>query len=101
MSLRSVRHGILMAVTFGCALLCASCLGARPTSFYSNFSVRELVERNQTATGFKCDVPAGGGGGGNDINSSAGGIGPGRIQFSAHKSDSLACALKSEESLDE
>jgi hypothetical protein len=90
-----------MAVTFGGALLCASCLGAQPTAFYSKFSVRELVERNQNATGFRCDGPAGGGGGGNDVTTSSGGLGAHRPQFSANKSDSLSCSLKSEENLDE
>jgi hypothetical protein len=100
MSLSSMKSSISIAVTLGLALLCASCRGSRQTNFYSKFSVRELVERNQTAAGFKCDGPAGGGGGGNErIFSSPGGIGPGRTQFNAHKSDSLSCALKSEENL--
>jgi hypothetical protein len=103
MSLTSIRRRISIAVTFGCALLCASCLGARPTSFYSKFSVRELVERNQSAAGFKCDAAGGGGGGAdsNGISTSSGGIGFLRTQFSANKGDGLACMLKSEENLDE
>jgi hypothetical protein len=101
-SLSSMKRRILMAVTFGFMLLCASCLGARPTSFFSNFSVRELVERNQTSAGFRCDAAAGGGGAdSNGFSTSSGGIGPGKIQFSVHRGDGVACALKSEENLDE
>jgi len=96
-----MKRRISMAVTLSFALLCVSCLSGPQTTFYSKFSVRELVERNQSAAGFRCDVPAGGGGGKDEnIVSSSGGI-SGRTQFSAHKGDSLACALKSEENFDE
>jgi len=92
-----MKHRI--SIVIGVAFFCAAC--AHPTSFYSKFSVRELVERNQTAAGFKCDVPGGGGGGGNGISSSSGGLGDGRPPCSAQRSDSFSCALKSEENLDE
>jgi hypothetical protein len=91
-----------LSLPIGLALLCVSCLGAHPTSFYSKFSVRELIERNQTTAGFRCEVPAGGGGGGDENTMSASrGILLRRTQFSAHKGDSLSCGLKSEDNLDE
>ena len=97
-----MKRRILMVVTAGPALLCASCLATQQTNFYSKFSVRELVERNQTAAGFRCDLPAGGGGGVDEnITSSSGGFGGGRTQFSADKGDSFTCALKPDENLDE
>ena len=68
------------------------------TSFFSNFSMRKLVERNQSSAGLTCDQTGGGGGG---VGSRAGGIGSGGSRFSAHKSDSFACRLKSQEAFDE
>jgi hypothetical protein len=68
------------------------------TSFFSNFSVRQLVERSKSSVGLTCD-PTGGGGGG--IGSRAGGIGSGGTLFNSHKNDSCACRLKSNETFDE
>jgi len=67
------------------------------TSFYSKFSIRELVERNKSSTAFACDDSTGGGGGG--IGSYAGGSGG--TSFSSHKSESVGCRLISNESFDE
>jgi hypothetical protein len=90
----------------GFALLSGSCLGRRQaplgSSFYSNFSVRELVERNQSASGFKCVRPAGGGGGGNDFNViSSQRPGSSKAEFTVHKGDSFACELKPGDNFDE
>ncbi len=96
-----------IAVILGFALLNGSCLhGPRPaplgSSFYSNFSVRELVERNQSASGFKCVRPLGGGGGGNDFSViSSQRSGSGRSEFTVHKGDSFACELKPGDNFDE
>jgi hypothetical protein len=93
-----MKHTILIA-SAGCfALLCASCMWSPETSFFSNFSVRQLVERTKSSVGLTCD-PTGGGGGG--IGSRAGGIGSGGTHFNSHKSDSCACRLKSNETFDE
>jgi len=67
------------------------------TSFYSKFSVRELVERNKASTPVTCDDSTGGGGGG--IGSYAGGWRG--TSFSSHKSESIGCRLQSNESFDE
>ena len=70
---------------------------SRGTSFYSRFSVRELVERNKSSTAFTCDNSTGGGGGG--IGSYA--AGSRGSSFSSHKSESIGCRLTSNESFDE
>ena len=86
-----------MAFAFCFALLCSSCAGSGATSFFSNFSVRHLVERSKAAAGLTCDEIGGGGGG---IHARTGGIGFGGMQFTSHKSDSVACRLKSSEEAD-
>jgi hypothetical protein len=71
---------------------------SKETSFFSNFSMRQMVERSKSSAAFACD-PTGGGGGG--IGSRAGGIGFGGTHFNSHKSDSVACRLKSNQPFDE
>jgi hypothetical protein len=68
------------------------------TSFFSNFSVRQLVERNKSSAGLNCD-PVGGGGGGAGFR--AGGLGSGGAHFNSHRSDSYACRLSANETFDE
>ena len=87
---------IAVAVLF--ALPGSSCTLAPETSFFSKFSVRQLVEDSKSSSAFTCD-PAGGGGGGTGIGSRAGGFGG--SHFNSHKSDSVACRLKSNEPFDE
>ena len=96
MWLSSVKK-TLIVLTLALAVLCASCGGGQVTSFYSKFSVRELVERNQKATGFRCDMPAGGGGDGAMVS----GYGGGGVNFSAARGDSLVCVLKPDQTVDE
>lgn len=59
------------------------------TSFFSNFSITQLVERNKSAAKFGCDTKAGGGGA--DFNRISSGGSGGR--FNSHKSDSFTCRL--------
>jgi hypothetical protein len=94
-----MKHRILIALAVCFALLCASCMWSPESSFFSSFSTRQLVERNKSLTGLRCDPTGGGGGGG--IGSRGGGIGSGGTHFSSHKSDSFACRLKSNDSFDE
>jgi hypothetical protein len=68
------------------------------TAFFSNFSVRQLVQRSEASAGLNCD-PTGGGGGG--IGSRAGGFGSGRTHFDSHKSDSCGCRLSPNGAFDE
>jgi hypothetical protein len=84
-------------------LICISCRLTSKTSsetpFFSDFSVRELVESAKSSAGFTCD-PIGGGGGGSDFNM-IGGTGPGGTRFNYYKGDSFTCRLKSNEPFDE
>jgi hypothetical protein len=82
-----------------CIAMLTACSGRSPeTSFFSNFSVRQLVERNKSSAGLNCD-PVGGGGGG--ISSRAGGLSSAGAHFSSHRGDSYGCRLLSNEALDE
>jgi len=96
MFIRINRERLIPATAVFLALLCASCLGPRATSFFSKFSTRELVERNKAAAGLNCD-PLGGGDTGN--LSSAGGAGT--SVYHSSKSEGFACRLNSEASFDE
>jgi hypothetical protein len=70
----------------------------RATSFYSDFSVRQLVQRSGSFARLACE-PFGGGGGGTGFHVRR--IGSGETHFNAHKSDNFACRLPPGESLDE
>ncbi|PYS59982.1 MAG: hypothetical protein DMF74_19920 [Acidobacteria bacterium] len=93
-----MKHTISIGFAVGIALMCVSCMWSPESSFFSNFSSRQLVERNKYSAGLTCD-PIGGGGGG--AGSRAGGVGSGGMHFNSHKSDSFACRLKSDEAFDE
>lgn len=99
MLLPYMKTKIATALTLYFALLFSSCVGSRETSFFSNFSVRELVERGKSSAGLICDANGGGGGGGG-VRTRAGGIGFGGTRFNSHKSDSFGCRLKSNEPVD-
>ena|SRR5215813_5999236 len=93
-----MRH-TLFIVSLVCFVLLSGCsLWSPETSFFSNFSVRQLVERNKSSAGLNCE-PAGGGGAG--IGSRAGGLGSRGAQFQSYRSDSYACRLQSNEGFDE
>jgi len=68
------------------------------TSFYANFSVRQLMQQSETASWFKSDL-LGGGGGGNQSRIRR--TGSGETNFNSHKSDNFAFRPTSDESLDE
>ena len=65
-----MNRTVLIAL-LGC-LLAASCSiwWSPETTFFSNFSVAQLVERNKTVGGLTCDAM--GGGGGNGLGSRTG-----------------------------
>jgi len=84
-----------MAVALYFALLLSSCVGSRETSFFSNFSIRQLVENSKSSDGLTRDVKGGGG-----VGTHAGGIGFGGTRFNSHKSDSFTCRLISNEPVD-
>ena len=81
-----ISTALVLCVT----LFSAACIGRRESSFFSNFSIRTLVEHNQSSAGLVCDPNGGGGGGEGGTNS--GGFGLGRTRFSSHKGDSFVDA---------
>ena len=94
----SMKVTILTAFAICLGLLNSSCMWPRETSFFSNFSIRQLVEQSKSPAGLICDVIGGGGGG---IGSRAGGLSSGGTHFNSHKSDSIACRLDPTNSFDE
>ena len=75
---------VLLALTAGGI----ACMSLFQSSFYSAFSLKELVQRNQSNSGLNCSGGAGGGGGG----IGAGAVGShGNGTF--HKGESLACQI--------
>jgi hypothetical protein len=87
-----------MSLVLCFALVCASCMWSPETSFFSNFSARQLVERSKSSAGLTCD-PTGGGGPG--IGSRSGGVGFGGARFNSHKSNSVDCRLNFKDTFDE
>ena len=63
---------------------------SQETSFFSNFSIRHLVEGNKSAAKFGCDTK--GAGGGADFNR-IWSAGSGGRSFDSHKSDSFTCRV--------
>lgn len=57
------------------------------SSFFSKFSLNELVERNKTSGGLNCSA----GGAGDGIGIGAGGVGKGPSHF--HKGESFSCQI--------
>ena len=93
-----MKRTILIMLVAGSALIVESCVSYSETSFFSNFSTRQLVQRTKSSAGLNCDALGGGGGG---MGSRAGGVGPGGAHFSAHKSDSCGCQLVKDAGFDE
>jgi len=75
-------------------LLAVACMSVFQSSFYSAFSLKELVQRNQSNSGLNCSGSGGAGGGGGGIASGAGGLG-GNASF--HKGESFACRISDAE----
>ena len=94
----SMKRLLLVVCAVCYALLCVSCMWSPETSFFSKFSVRQLVERSRSSTGFTFDMTGGGGGG---IGSRMGGVGAGGSHFHSHKGDSVSFRLKPNEPFDE
>jgi hypothetical protein len=94
-----MRHTLFIAVWVCFALLSGCSLSSDETSFFSNFSVRQLVERNKSSAGLNCDPV--GGGGSNGIGSRTGGFGSGGRRFTSNRSDSFTCRLRPNEAFDE
>lgn len=74
--------------------LAVACMSVFQSSFSSAFSLRELVQKNQSNSGLNCSGSGGAGGGGGGISAGAGGVG-GNSSF--HKGESFACQISDAE----
>jgi hypothetical protein len=90
--------GIFWFLTFlALASGCATFVSSFQSSFFSKFSLQELVQRNKS-TGV-CAAVASGGGGGGGIGTGSGGIG--MKQSSFQRSESFSCQLRDPDQFDE
>jgi hypothetical protein len=82
-----IVNRVLLVVLFALTAGGIACTSLFQSSFYSAFSLKELVQRNQSNSGLNC---SGGGAGG-------GGIGAGAVgshgNGTFHKGESLACQI--------
>ena len=76
---------VLLALTAGGI----ACMSLFQSSFYSAFSLKELVQRNQSNSGLNCCGGGAGGGGGGIGSGAVGSHGNGTF----HKGESLACQI--------
>lgn len=74
---------------------CTAYMSSLQSTFFSRFSLRELVARNKTHASLNCS----GGGGGGGIAMGTGGVG--RRQSNFHKGESLSCQVRDAEQFDE
>jgi hypothetical protein len=72
-----------------------ACMTSFESSFFSKFSLEELVQRNKTIGGLNCS-PTGGGGG---IGTGIGAIGKDHSHF--HRDESFSCQIADVEQFDE
>lgn len=91
-----MKRRILITLVGCSALIVDSCTSYSETSFFSNFSTRQLVQRAKSSAGLNCDALGGGG-----IGSRVGGVGRGGAHFNSHKSDSCGCQLVKDAGFDE
>lgn len=104
--LRHKRHRVSKCF-FGAIILlfgagCRAYMSSFQSSFFSKFSLRELVERNDSSAGLNCSAGGGGGGiggGGGGISVGTGGVGAKESNF--HRGESIACQITDSELFDE
>ena len=88
----------IVLVLFGAG--CSSYMYSLQSSFFSNFSLRELVDRNESSAGLNCsDGGNGPGTGGGGMSVGTGGVGKQGSNFS--KLESIACQISDAELFDE
>lgn len=83
---------IPIALSIFLSAFCSACILSGESTFYSNFSVRQLIKKHEAGTGLACEPNGGGGGGGGD-GGHVGSYGRGGSHFSASKGDAFACRL--------
>lgn len=91
--MRRQATAISLLMLFGAG--CSAYMYSLQSSFFSKFSLRELVDRNQSSAGLNCS--AGGGGGG--MSAGTGGVGKQESNFS--KLEGIACQISDAELFDE
>ena len=79
-------------------LLAIACMSVFQSSFYSAFSLKELVQRNQSNSGLNCSGSRGAGGGGGGIATGAGGLGGGS---SFSKGEGYTCQISDTDQFNE
>ena len=80
----AVLRAMLITAMF-VSIGCTAYMHSRQSSFFSKFSLRELVERNTSSSGLNCSAGGAGGGGGGGARSGK--------EFRFHKGESLSCRL--------
>ena len=92
--------GIFWFLTFlALASGCATFVSSFQSSFFSKFSLQELVQRNKSTGVCAAASGGGGGGGGGGIGTGTGGIG--MKQSSSQRSESFFCQLRDPDQFDE
>ncbi len=87
---------IPIALTICLAAFLSACIGRGTSSFFSGFSVGQLIKNHEANTGLACDPNGGGGGGGGSIGAGTGGFGFGWKHIHAHRADAFECRLSSD-----
>ena len=88
---------LLISVATALVGITPACLMSRESSFFTRFSMQDLIRSNRSFPGFGCDPLGGGGtGGSGGIRSLSGGF-FGKTHFQSNKADAFACRLRSNE----
>ena len=88
------RKTIFVLLFFGAG--CSAYMASLQSSFFSKFSLRNLVERNESTAGLNCSQSAGGGGG---ASFGTGGVGQKESNF--NRLESLSCQIRDVKAFDE
>ena len=91
---QAIAISLLVLVQFGAG--CSAYMYSLQSSFFSKFSLRELVDRNKSSAGLGCSAGGGGGGG---MSAGVGGVGKQGSNFS--KLESVACQISDAALFDE
>lgn len=92
------RLAILLFVTLLFGACCGAVMRSFQSSFFSKFSLRELVDRSESRAGLECST-GGDGPGGGGMSMGMGGVGKEGSNFS--RVDSIACQISDAELFDE
>lgn len=93
---QAIAISLLVLLVFG-AGCGANSMYLFQSEFFSNFSLRGLVDRNESRAGLNCSAEDGAGGGG--MSAGTGAVGKKESNFS--KAESLACQISDAELFDE